>query len=94
MSGVFLQTYECFNLQPVPQQAYSPGCKLHIPTQLWKLVIAKVMQYSQEKKKLNFTGWCMVGRPGNIKQDYLQAATTTFCGDTFMCRIATKLEIW
>ena len=50
MSGVFLQTYECFNLQPVPQQAYSPGCKLHIPTQLWKLVIAKVMQYSQEKK--------------------------------------------
>ena len=47
------------------------------------------MQYSQEKKKLNFTGWCMVGRPGNIKQDYLQAATTTFCGDTFMCRIAS-----
>jgi len=44
MSGVFLHTYECFNLQPVPQQDYSPGCKLHIPTQLWKLVIAKVMQ--------------------------------------------------
>lgn len=48
------------------------------------------MQYSQEKKKFKFH-WMVHGGKAWKHQTilYLQVATTTFCGDTFMCRIAS-----